>query len=201
MGKAYLELTKNPRRFVPRPGMVYRTRDLEAYARNATRLAEQLVEAGKLRRLRQGLYFAPRTTVFGETPPSEEELLRGFFRGQRYLRTGPSVWNALGLGSTAVEAVPLVYNTSRSGELRLGRRAFRLRRVKFPSGRVPVEYFVVDLLQNADLAGVDRDTVVSRLVPATEEGRFDRQRLLAMGQRYGSRRVRSCLAEALGAST
>lgn len=188
---------RTPKSFLPRPGKVYRTRDLGDYARNPTRMAEQLVEAGELRKVRQGLYFAPRKTAFGEAPPSEEELLNAFFHGKRYLRTGPSVWNALGLGSTAVEAVPLIYNTGRSGEVWLGRRRFRLRRVKFPPGRVPAEYLVVDLLENADLAGVDCDTVLRRLVVAVEEGRFDRERLRAMAEGYGSKRVRLLLARAL----
>lgn len=187
------------RDFRPRPGKLYRTSDFLAYARNPTRAAAQLVEAGKLRQVRKGLYYAPKPTAFGEAPPSEAEVLKVLLRGHRYLRTGPSVWNSLGLGSTSVEAVPLVYNTGRTGEVEVGRRRFRLRRVDFPRGRPPAEYFVVDLLENADMAGVERSTLLKNLAAAVEAGRFDAGRLLEMGRKYGSKRVQALLAQTLSA--
>jgi hypothetical protein len=88
-------------------GMVYRTEDFTRYDSNPTRWASKQVKQGRLRRLRHGLYHVPRKGVFGEVPPSEDELLRAYFRKRRYLRTGPMVWNGLGLGATAVEATPL----------------------------------------------------------------------------------------------
>jgi hypothetical protein len=168
------------------PGRVYRTEELYRYGQNPTRLAGQLIKAGRLRRLRHGVYYVPTASIFGEVPPAEAECLRSYFRGRPYLRTGPSVWNALGLGSTAVEVVPLVYNTTRTGEVRLGGQRFELRRVKFP--RKPgTEFFVVDLLENLDRAGVDLQTVKRTLRSALQEGRFDRDRLLDMAARYGRR--------------
>ena len=167
-------------------GRVYRTEDLLPYGRNPTRLAARLVKAGALRRLRKGVYYAPQPSAFGEVPPSEAAFLESFFRGRSYLRTGPSVWNALGLGATAVEAVPLVYNTTRTGVVHLGARRFELRRVRFPR-TAPAEYFVIDLLENTDRAGVSRETVQYALAAAVRTGRFDSERLLAMASKYGSR--------------
>ena len=47
-----------------------------------------------------------------------------------------------------MEAVPLVYNTTRTGQVELGSRRFELRRVRFPREPDP-EYFVVAVLENA----------------------------------------------------
>jgi hypothetical protein len=180
-------------------GRVYRTEDFFRFDKNPTRLASKLVEEGKLRQLRKGLYYAPRHSAFGEVPPSEDELLRAFFRGRPYLRTGPSVWNALHLGTTAVEAMPLVYNRTRTGKVRLGGRSFELRRVRFPRRPTP-EYFVVDLLENAERAGADLGSVGTALTAALHAGRFDAGRLHGMAAEYGTRRtqevVRSALREA-----
>jgi len=177
-------------------GKVYRTEDLARFGKNPTRLASKLVRSGELRRLRNGLYHAPRRSSFGEVPPSEDELLRAFFRGRPYLRTGPSAWSALGLGATAVEAVPLVYNTTRTGDVSLGGRRFELRRVRFPRKPDP-EYFVVDLLENVGRAGVELERVRRALSAALGAGRFDSERLLARASEYGTRATRDLVLEAL----
>ncbi len=169
-----------------KPGKVYRTEDLYRYGKNPTRLAEKLVRAGQLRRLRKGVYYAPQGSAFGEVPPSESEFFKSYFRGRPYLQTGPSVWNALGLGTTAVEVVSLIYNTTRTGQLQLGSRHFELRRVRFPR-RPTAEYFVVDLLENADRAGMDLETVRRALKAAMMARRFDSKRILAMASKYGTR--------------
>jgi hypothetical protein len=131
-------------------------------------------------------------------PPTEAALLAAFFRGRPYLRTGPSVWNTLGLGTTGVEAVPLVYNTTQTGELELGGRRFEFRRVSFPP-RPCLEYFVVDLLENTERAGVDRETVQDALSKAVTTGRFDPERLLAMAKQYGTRATEEAVETAIRA--
>ena len=124
------------------PGRAYRTRDLRRWSANPTRLARRLVDEGKLREASHGLYYAPIPTRFGPAPPPSEELLRAFLGGEPFLVTGPPYWNALGLGSTAMFAVTLVYNTRRSGEFQLGGRRFLLRRVYFPETPT-AEWFVI----------------------------------------------------------
>lgn len=173
-----------------RKGKVYRTEDFARFDANPTRYAARLVEQGKLRSLRHGLFYAPVRSVFGDVPPSEEQLLESFFRGKPYLRTGPSRWNSLGLGSTSVEVVPLVYNTTRTGELELAGRRFELRRVDFPSDPDP-EYFVIDLLENVDRAGVARSDIEDALKAAVNGGRFDRDRLAARASEFGTRATQS----------
>lgn len=176
-----------------KPGKVYRTSALKRHDSNPTRLVNRLVARGKLRRLQKGLYYAPKLSVFGEVPPSEGELLRGYFHNKPYLRTGPSVWNALGLGTTGVEAVPLVYNQTRTGKVKLGDREFEFRRVRFPKA-APVEFFVVDLFENAERAGLDVEVARRSLRHGLESGRFDPDRLLKMAQRFGTRATQQTIS-------
>jgi hypothetical protein len=100
--------------------------------------------------------------------------------------TGPERWNVLGLGTTAVFVVPLVYNTKRSGSFNFGKRRFVLRRVAFPENP-PTEWFIVDLLEHADQAAASPDDVADVLTRALAHGKFERERLREMAKRYGSR--------------
>jgi hypothetical protein len=159
----------------------------------------RLAQRGVLRRLGHGLYTQPRSGRFGEVPPSDEELLRAFLGDTPFVTTGPPGWNALGLGATALHANTLVYNTKRSGTFRLGGRSFRLRRVAFPESP-PREWFVVDLLNHADEAGVSRRVVIQRAAQAGAEGRLDAGRLQSMAEQYGRRSVRRLLDAALADS-
>jgi hypothetical protein len=115
------------------PGRAYRTRELAQWGKNPTRLAQRLVQEGKLREAAHGLYYAPMPSRFGPAPTSDHELLRGFLGPEPFVITGPAHWNALGLGSTAMFAQTLVYNTRRSAQVLLDGRCFWLRRVCFPN--------------------------------------------------------------------
>lgn len=169
-----------------RTGTVYRTAHLGRWGANPTRLARRLEAEGRLRRLSQGLYYAPRTSRFGEVPPSDEALLDAFFDGSPWVVTGPPRWNALSLGSTQLFARPLVYNTKVSGLREAGGRPFEFRRVAFPADP-PAEWFVVDLARNAERVGLDRKELRDRLRDALREGRFSAERLQEMASRFGRR--------------
>lgn len=168
------------------PGRAYRTSDLRRWAKNPTRLARRLVAEGKLREAAHGLYYAPIPSKFGPAPAADEELLRVFLGDEPFLVTGPPYWNALGLGSTAMFAVKLVYNTRRTGEVVLDRRRFLLRRVYFPATPTP-EWFVIDLLQHHDMAGVASSELRDGLAATLRLGRWDRERLREMAENYGTR--------------
>ncbi|MCB9661718.1 MAG: hypothetical protein H6726_29000 [Sandaracinaceae bacterium] len=178
------------------PGRAYRTRDLRRWSANPTRLARRLVDEGKLREAAHGLYYAPVPTKFGPAPAADEELLRGFLGDEPFLVTGPPRWNALGLGSTAMFAMTLVYNTRRTGEVVLGGRRFLLRRVYFPEAPTP-EWFVVDLLQHHDMAGVALSELREGLVATLRLGRWDRERLREMAETYGTKATLALVEDAL----
>lgn len=182
-------------RALPR-GKVLRTADLAAWGKNTPRTAARLVKAGKLVRLRKGLFACPSPSRFGNVPPADEELLRSFVKGSPFIVTGPERWNALGLGSTSVFASPLVYNTKRSGTFELGGKRFMLRRVPFPR-KPSAEWFVVDLFENVSKAGITLADASKALARAMENRRFDRERLIEMAAAYGTRRTRAAIAQAL----
>lgn len=181
------------------PGRVYRTRELAMWSANAPRLARRLVDEGALVPLAHGLFAHLRPSRFGPVPPRDEEIMRAFLDGGPFVFTGPERWNALGFGTTAVFAVPLVYNTKRSGTFTFGNRRFVLRRVAFPENP-PAEWFVVDLFEHADQAAASPTDLAMALERALAQGRFDRDRLLELARRYGSRVTQSLIAGALAAS-
>lgn len=176
---------------------VIRTADLAPLGKNTPRKAAQLVKEGKLVRLRKGLFIRPVESRFGPVPPSEDELLRAFLKNTPYLVTGPERWNALGLGSTAVFAMPLVYNQKRSGTFDLGGKRFMLRRVPFPSNPAP-EWFAIDLFENLDKAGLAREDATRNLTLALERRSLDRERLLEMATRFGTHRTQASIRQAIG---
>lgn len=181
------------------PGRVYRTRDLAAWSANPPRLAKRMVEQGELVPLAHGLFARPKQSRFGPVPPLDEEIMRAFLDGGPFVFTGPERWNTLGLGTTAVFAVPLVYNTKRSGTFAFGNRRFVLRRVAFPDPP-PTEWFIVDLLEHADQAAASPVEIAQVLARALARDRFDRDRLREMAKRYGSRATCALIEGALSES-
>ena len=182
-----------------KPGRACRTRHLRRWSANPTRLAIRLVRDGRLRRAAHGLFYAPVASRFGVAPPPDTELLRAFLDDTAFVITGPARWNALGLGSTALFAATLVYNRKRTGEFTFDGRRFILRRVLFPDDPPP-EWFVVDMVQHRDMAGVSQADLELRLVARVREGRWNRGRLRRMAGEYGTRATRAfidhCIAGA-----
>jgi hypothetical protein len=180
------------------PGRVYRTRDLARWSTNPPRLAKRLVREGVLVPMVHGLFACPERGRFGVIPPSDEELMRAFLDGSPFVFTGSDRWNALGLGTTAVFATRLVYNTKRSGLFDFGGRRFLLRRVAFPESP-PVEWFVIDLFEHAEQAAAAPAALAAALTTALAQGKFDNERLAAMAQRFGSRPTQKFVNDALEA--
>ena len=181
------------------PGRVYRTRELREFSANPSRWAKRLVERGVLRQPHHGLFYLPRVGRFGPAPASDEELLRAFLGTDAYLITGPDVWNALGLGTTQLFSVTLVYNGERTGEVELGGRRYWFRRVRFPKDP-PAEWYVVDLFQNERWMPEDTSRLDEHLVYALRVGRLDRARLREMASEYARPAVRERLVRSVAAS-
>ncbi len=125
--------------------------------------------------------------------------MRAFLEGAPFVFTGSERWNALGLGSTAVFAAQLVYNTKRSGTFHLGGRRFVLRRVAFPENP-PSEWFVVDLLEHADQAGASRSELAESLARSLVRGTFSREQMREMAERYATQATQALVASASSAS-
>jgi hypothetical protein len=120
----------------------------------------ELVADGRLKKLAQGLYYAPRQSSFGALPPQDAELVGSFLRDKSFLAFSPSAYNAVGLGTTQLYNRTLVYNHKRHGIFKFGNRQFDFRmKSQFPKKLTP-EFLFVDMLNNLDSLAEDRDAVL-----------------------------------------
>lgn len=174
-------------------GRVYRREDLARLSTAVDRHLRELVAAGKLKKLAQGLYHAPKQSSFGSLPPADEQVVGGFLRDKDFLVFSPSAYNSVGLGTTQLYNRTLVYNHKRHGIFRLGNRQFDFRmKPRFPKKLTP-EFLYVDLLNNLDELAEDRDAVLRQA--RSKLPSFDSARLQRAVDRFGSVATRKRLRE------
>lgn len=143
-----------------RAGQVYRREDLAHLSTAVDRHLRELVATGRLKKLAQGLYHAPKHSSFGSLPPTDEQVVAAFLRDKDFLVFSPSAYNTLGLGTTQLYNRTLVYNHKRHGVFHLGNRQFDFRmKPRFPKKLTP-EFLYVDLLNNLDELAEDREAVL-----------------------------------------
>lgn len=167
-----------------KPGKVYRREDLSRWTTSVDRHLQELVREGKLEKLSQGLYYFPKQTAFGKTPPDEKELLEGFLKSSRFLVTSPNLYNSLGVGTTQLYNQRKVYNTKRHGTFKLGSREYFFHlKPDFPH-TLSKEFLMVDLVNNLDTLAEDTEKVLEKVaerVPA-----LDKSKLNQAVKRYGN---------------
>lgn len=152
------ELAKHLRR-----GDVYRRADLEQWSNAVDRHIGEFLEDGTLQRLAPGLYYYPKLTAFGPTPPDEEKLVRSFLKDDTFLLTSPNAYNVLGVGTTQLYNKTVVYNHKRHGEFELGGRKFFFHvKPRFPKKLTP-EFLLVDLANNLDGLAEDPKEILSKV--------------------------------------
>lgn len=186
-----------------RAGKVYRREDLAPYSTSVDRELQQLVAAGRLTKAAQGLYYAPRKSVFGDAPPAEEFLLAAFLKDKEFLSFNPSVYNSLRLGTTQLYNKTIVYNHKRHGKFRLGNREYDFRvKHRFPlPNQVTSEYLLVDMFNNLDELAEDKDQVLA--IARRKLAEFNARKLQKALQDYGSaatRRLMKSWLNELGAA-
>ena len=141
-------------------GHVYRREDLARLSPAVDRHLRELVASGRLKKLAQGLYHAPKQSSFGPLPPDDEQMVGSFLRDKNFLVFSPSAYNAVGLGTTQLYNRTLVYNHKRHGVFKLGNRQFDFRvKPRFPK-KLTLEFLYVDLLNNLDELAEDREAVL-----------------------------------------
>lgn len=165
-------------------GHVYRREDLARLSNAIDRHLRELVSMGKLQKLAQGLYHAPKQSNFGPLPPTDDQVVKGFLRDKEFLVFSPSSYNAVGLGTTQLYNRTLVYNHKRHGVFRLGNRQFDFRvKPRFPK-KLSREFLYVDLLNNLEELAEDRDVVLSQA--RSKLPSFDMDRLQEAIESYGN---------------
>jgi hypothetical protein len=172
-------------------GKVYRRADLSKWSKSVDRHLDELVQVGTLQKLSQGLYYYPEVTVFGETPPEEEVLVRSFLKDKRFLVTSLNAYNTLGVGTTQLYNGKTVYNHKRHGDFNLGGITFSFRvKPHFPS-KVTPEFLLVDLLNNLEQLAEDPKEVVSKV--RSKAKTMDARKLKKSLQEYGSIKAKKLL--------
>jgi hypothetical protein len=177
-------------------GRVYRREDLARLSNAVDRHLNELVSTGMLKKLAQGLYYAPKQSNFGPLPPTDEQVVRGFLRDKDFLVFSPSAYNTVGLGTTQLYNSTLVYNHKRHGVFKLGNRAFNFRvKPRFPK-KLSSEFLYVDLMNNLEELAEDRDAVLSQA--RTKLLSFNQSRLKEALDSYGNMATRKRVREWVG---
>ncbi len=180
-------------------GQVYRRADLAQWSRSVDRHLTQLVDEGALKKLAGGLYYAPKNSAFGQAPPDEQALVKGFLKDERFLLTTPNAYNSLGLGTTQLYNQRTVYNHKRHGEFKLGNRTFNFQvKPHFPK-TLTEEFLVVDLVNNLTTLAEDQQEVLKKL--AAKIPQLNAPKLQQAVADYGGARAKKLLNPLIGANT
>ena len=176
-------------------GEVYRRDDLAKWSKSVDRHLDALVEENTLQKLSQGLYYYPKLSAFGKTPPEEDVLIRSFLKDDRFLLTSPSSYNSLGVGTTQLYNERTVYNHKRHGEFKLGNRKFSFRmKPHFPS-KVTKEFLLVDLVNNLETLAEDPTEVLKNI--ALKVRTMDTKKLKRYVSQYGTAKAKKILTPLL----
>jgi hypothetical protein len=142
-------------------GHVYRREDLLTDSNAVDRHLKQLIDFGDVEKLAQGLYYVPKSSVFGKTPPKEKDLVTAFLKDRNFLLLSPNSYNSLGLGTTQLYNKTVVYNHKRHGVFKLGNRSFEFRmKPRFPK-KLDKAFLLVDLLNNLDSLAENKSDVLA----------------------------------------
>lgn len=85
------------------PGEIFQYNDFNLSRNEFIALSKalsRLTKNGTIKRLRKGLYYKPKKTIFGELRPSEEEMIKALTQNNKKVtgyKTGVSEFNRLGL--------------------------------------------------------------------------------------------------------
>jgi len=176
-------------------GQVYRREDLAKWSKSVDRHLDLLLEEGTLQKLSQGLYYVPEQTIFGQTPPNEEILIRSFLKDDRFLITSSNAYNGLGVGTTQLYNQQTIYNHKRHGQFKLGNRHFNFRiKPHFPK-KLTQEFLLVDLVNNLDSLAEDREAVLRNVF--SKAVTMEQEKLYYSVVEYGSGKTKKILAPLL----
>lgn len=172
-------------------GEVYRRSDLEYYSTAIDRHLAQLIQAGTLIKLNQGLYYAPKISKFGIVPPDDRNVVARFLKDDDFLLVSPNAFNALGLGLTQLYNTTWVYNHKRKGEFQLNGKFFEFKiKATYPKENSK-EYILVDLLNNLEQLAEDRNEILNKLPKNLLA--YNTETLMKVTQQYGTGKTKRIL--------
>jgi hypothetical protein len=170
-------------------GEVYRRSDLEYFSTAIDRQLAQLTKEGKLMKLSQGLYYAPKHSKFGLVPADDVNVIERFLKDEDFLLVSPNTFNSLGLGLTQLYNTVWVYNHKRKGEFQLNGKTFEFKlKSSFPK-KISREYLLVDLLNNLDHLAEDQKATLEKL--RNNVSSYNTEALMKATQQYGTGQTKS----------
>ncbi|MCB1563897.1 MAG: hypothetical protein KDJ75_10010 [Alphaproteobacteria bacterium] len=182
-----------------KPGRVYRRSELAKWSNAVDRHLQVLVRNGDVQKLSGGVYYCPKQTMFGSSPPQDEDLVRAFLKDNRFYIASLNAYNALGVGATQLYNELLVYNSKRDGHHVLnGRPFFFIKRPYFPS-KPSEEFLLVDVLNNLHLLAEDKESLLANV--ARKATSLNQSYLSKAVQDYGGGRAKKFFAESLSGGT
>jgi hypothetical protein len=177
------------------PGRVFRREEIEKYSTSVDRDLSNLLQEGLICKAARGVYFVPRNTAFGQAPPDDKELVKGFLKDDRFLLTSPNAYNSLEIGTTQLYNQTVVYNHKRHGEFKLGNRTYSFRvKPHFPKHSTK-EFLLVDLINNLDELAENNEELLLRAGKKAKE--MDGPKLRAAIRQYGNVRTQRKFASFL----
>lgn len=174
-------------------GNVYRRADLTKWSRSVDRHLDALLKEGTLEKVSPGVYYAPKETVFGKTPPTEAALVKAFLKDDRFLLTSSNAYNSLGIGATQLYNERIVYNHKRHGIFKLGKKNYNFQmKPHFPTKLTP-EFLLVDMLNNLDKLAEDKQVLLKNALNRAVE--MDKKKLKKSVIEYGGVKAKKFLEE------
>ena len=176
-------------------GKVYRRTELAKWSNSVDRHLAALLKEGTLEKLSQGVYYFPKESAFGKTPPDEETLVLSFLKDDRFLLTSPNVYNSLGVGTTQLYNKRTVYNHKRHGDFKLGNRMFNFQvKHHFPA-KLTQEFLLVDLVNNLDKLAEDQGDVLEKIL--SKASTLDQKKIKQSVTLYGNVKAKKLLEPVL----
>jgi len=166
-----------------RLGQVYSCKDLAKWSNAVDRHVRELMDEGRLEKVRRGLYMTPRKTKFGTAAAKPEKLVEAFLGDDRFLMVSPNAYNGLGVGTTQLYNEPVVYNHKRHGRFKLDGRTYDFRMRPSVPKRLSKEVLLVDLLHNLERLPEDETVVLPNALKTA--GQMDRRRLSCAVKAFG----------------
>lgn len=180
-------------------GRVYRRGELAQWSKAVDRHLQVLLKNGEIKKLSGGVYYCPKQTAFGSSPPEDEDLVRAFLKDDRFYMASLNAYNSLGVGTTQLYNEVLVYNSKRDGHHVLnGRPFFFIKRPYFPS-KPSEEFLLVDLLNNLHLLAEDKEFLLANV--ARKAMSLSQSQLSNAVQDYGGVRAKKFFAKVFSGGT
>jgi hypothetical protein len=172
-------------------GRVYRASELEAYSSSLGRDLKLLVHTKKLSSLGMGLYVKPEILGDLELSPDSKEVVSKFLGSNRFLMRNMSDFNSFGLGLTQMSKDTFVYNSKRTGKIKLGNREYHFVNRKFPKDHHD-EFLLVDLFNNLYAIGENKEKLRRNIQDAWKRRVWplNYDKVYDFSQRYGKNWVK-----------